>query len=355
MQPVDAKKCGYAVLAVALCLMVFAGEYFVYYSDTFEYDADVRWEDGSINYEIGSSGSDVYDVVLFDRNGGVSVSNLAIFVDETYSTHYDEASELASISHNDQDYFATQILLALDNRGFDGGFKCDSDGLYEFMITTLDDPRGCGVLVTSYSLPASVYAGSEDDLLIRWVSAGGTLYWTGSEVGGFCTDDEYREFMRETPEFERNLVRSGIYLIKFWFSVSREEQKRRFREREVSPLKRWKLSPIDKAAIDKWDAYTRAKEAMFYATDTLEVPWVVVKSDDKKRARLNAMRYVLRAIPYDNRDLDAVGPVDPLIVGRAGSMFETAENLGSLGRVDASQVRAAALLDAKFGFNHKRK
>ena len=174
-------------------------------------------------------------------------------------------------------------------------------------------------------------------------------------VMGFCTDDEYREFMRETPEFERNLVRSGIYLIKFWFSVSREEQKRRFREREVSPLKRWKLSPIDKAAIDKWDAYTRAKEAMFYATDTLEVPWVVVKSDDKKRARLNAMRYVLRAIPYDNRDLDAVGPVDPLIVGRAGSMFETAENLGSLGRVDASQVRAAALLDAKFGFNHKRK
>ena len=153
----DAKKCGYAVLAVALCLMVFAGEYFVYYSDAFEYDADVRWEDGSINYEIGSSGSDVYDVVLLDGNGSAPVSNLAIFVDEKYSTHYDEASESASISHNDQDYFATQILLALDNRGFDGGFKCDSDGLYEFLITTLDDPRGCGVLVTSYSLPASVF------------------------------------------------------------------------------------------------------------------------------------------------------------------------------------------------------
>ena len=211
MQPVDAKKCGYAVLAVALCLMVFAGEYFVYYSDAFEYDADVRWEDGSINYEIGSSGSDVYDVVLLDGNGSAPVSNLAIFVDEKYSTHYDEASESASISHNDQDYFATQILLALDNRGFDGGFKCDSDGLYEFLITTLDDPRGCGVLVTSYSLPASVYAGSEDDLLIRWVSAGGTLYWTGSEIGGFCTDDDglHRIADTQTLLFGGECVYSG--------------------------------------------------------------------------------------------------------------------------------------------------
>ncbi len=147
-------------------------------------------------------------------------------------------------------------------------------------------------------------------------------------VMGFCTDEEYREFMRQVPEFERNLVRSGIYLIKFWFSVSREEQRRRFQERQVHPLKRWKLSPVDLASLDKWDDYTRAKEAMFLATDTPEAPWTVVKSDDKKRARLNAMRYVLRAIPYANRDLEAVGEVDPRIVGRASTMFEAAEPHG---------------------------
>ncbi|WP_239477492.1 polyphosphate kinase 2 [Sutterella massiliensis] len=150
-------------------------------------------------------------------------------------------------------------------------------------------------------------------------------------VMGFCSDEEYYEFMREVPGFERNLVRNGIYLIKFWFSVSREEQRRRFKEREVSPLKRWKLSPIDRASLDLWDNYTAAKEAMFFSTDTSEAPWTVIKSDDKKRARLNAMRYVLHAIPYAHRDLKAVGPVNPLIVGRASAMFETAENRGGLG------------------------
>lgn len=121
------------------------------------------------------------------------------------------------------------------------------------------------------------------------------------------------------------MVRSGTYVIKFWFSVSQKEQQRRFRERQVSPLKRWKLSPIDLASLDKWDDYTRAKEAMFFGTDTPEAPWTVIKSDDKKRARLNAMRYVLHLIPYAERDLKAIGPIDPLIVGRASTMFETAE------------------------------
>lgn len=157
-------------------------------------------------------------------------------------------------------------------------------------------------------------------------------------VMGFCDDDQYFEFIREVPGFERNLVRSGTYIIKFWFSVSREEQRRRFKEREVSPLKRWKLSPIDMASLDRWDDYTSAKEAMFFATDTPEAPWTVVKSDDKKRARLNAMRYVLRSIPYAHRDLKAIGPVDPLIVGRASAMFETAENRGSGGQVMLEEV-----------------
>jgi polyphosphate kinase 2 len=135
-------------------------------------------------------------------------------------------------------------------------------------------------------------------------------------VMGFCTDAQYDEFMRQAPEFERHLVRSGVHLIKFWFSVSRAEQRRRFKEREAHPLKQWKLSPIDVASLDKWDDYTRAKEAMFLHCDTSDAPWTVVKSDCKKRARLNAMRYLLHRLPYGKRDLATVGAVDPLIVGR---------------------------------------
>jgi polyphosphate kinase 2 len=136
-------------------------------------------------------------------------------------------------------------------------------------------------------------------------------------VMGFCTPMEYHDFMQQVPEFERHLVRSGTHVIKFWFSVSQEEQRRRFREREIHPLKQWKLSPIDLASLDKWDEYTEAKEAMFAQTDTADSPWTVVRSDCKKRARLNAMRYILHKLPYANRDIKAIGTVDPLIVGRA--------------------------------------
>lgn len=145
-------------------------------------------------------------------------------------------------------------------------------------------------------------------------------------VMGFCTDAEYNEFMRQAPEFERNLARSGIHLIKFWFSVSRKEQRRRFKEREAHPLKQWKLSPIDLASLDKWDDYTKAKEAMFFYTDTADAPWSVIKSDCKKRARLNAMRYVLHKLPYKNKNLEHIGLVDPLLVGRAHVVYEQGEN-----------------------------
>jgi len=145
-------------------------------------------------------------------------------------------------------------------------------------------------------------------------------------VMGFCSDAEYHEFMREVPQFERHLAHSGIHLVKFWFSVSREEQRRRFKERRAHPLKQWKLSPIDMASLDKWDDYTRAKEAMFFETDTADVPWTVVKSDCKKRARLNAMRYVLHKLPYANKDLEQVGKLDPLIVGRAHQVYERGED-----------------------------
>ena len=144
-------------------------------------------------------------------------------------------------------------------------------------------------------------------------------------VMGFCTDKEYQDFIHQAPEFERHLVSSGVYLIKFWFSVSRAEQLRRFKERENHPLKQWKLSPIDKASLDKWDEYTRAKELMFFETDTADSPWTVIKSDCKKRARLNAMRYVLHKLPYANKELEQVGKLDPLIVGRAHVVYERGE------------------------------
>ena len=145
-------------------------------------------------------------------------------------------------------------------------------------------------------------------------------------VMSFCSPSEYEEFLRQVPEFERNLVRSGLHLIKFWFSVSREEQRRRFKEREGHPLKQWKLSPIDLASLDKWDDYTRAKEGMFFHTDTADCPWIVIKSDDKKRARLNAMRYVLHAMPYAGKDTKRIGMVDDLLVGRANVIHEREEH-----------------------------
>ncbi|HMP11215.1 polyphosphate kinase 2 [Hydrogenophaga sp.] len=148
-------------------------------------------------------------------------------------------------------------------------------------------------------------------------------------VMGFCTDAEYQEFMRQAPQFERHLVRSGVHLIKFWFSVSREEQRRRFTERKAHPLKQWKLSPIDMASLDKWEDYTKAKEAMFFETDTADSPWTVIKSDCKKRARLNAMRYVLQKLPYTNKDANNIGSLDALIVGRAHVVYERGEQPGN--------------------------
>jgi polyphosphate kinase 2 len=145
-------------------------------------------------------------------------------------------------------------------------------------------------------------------------------------VMGFCQPGEYLEFMRQAPELERMLVRSGIKFFKLWFSVSRNEQFRRFQARQHDPLKQWKLSPIDMASLDKWQNYTEAKEAMFFYTDTADAPWTVVKSDCKKRARINAMRFVLNALDYPNKNKKVATPPDPLIVGSAKYIYETGEH-----------------------------
>ena len=146
-------------------------------------------------------------------------------------------------------------------------------------------------------------------------------------VMGFCEPSQYLEFMRQTPELERMLTRSGIQLYKYWFSVTQEEQRRRFDARATDPLKRWKLSPIDKASLDKWEDYTEAKEAMFFYTDTADAPWTIIKSNDKKRARLNTMRHFLSTLDYPDKDPAVALAPDPLIVGRASHVVHAAEHI----------------------------
>jgi len=135
-------------------------------------------------------------------------------------------------------------------------------------------------------------------------------------VMGFCTDEQYETFMRQAPVFERMLVESGIHVTKFWFSVSRMEQRTRFAIRQLDPVRRWKLSPMDLASLGRWEDYTVAKEEMFRRTDKKYAPWTIVRSNDKKRARLNAMRFFLGQFEYDGKDHDVVGRPDPLLVMR---------------------------------------
>jgi polyphosphate kinase len=144
-------------------------------------------------------------------------------------------------------------------------------------------------------------------------------------VMGFCSRQEYLEFMRQAPDLERMLVRSGIHLIKFWFSVSQGEQRTRFAIRQVDPVRQWKLSPMDLQSLDKWGDYTEAKEAMFFYTDTADAPWTVVKSNDKKRARLEAIRHVLSRFDYAEKDSTVVGTPDPLLIGPASLAVEGTE------------------------------
>ncbi|MBM9466684.1 polyphosphate kinase 2 [Nakamurella leprariae] len=139
-------------------------------------------------------------------------------------------------------------------------------------------------------------------------------------VMGFCSRDEYEAFYSDAPAFEQLITDSGTHLIKLWFSVTQNEQRTRFMIREIDPIRQWKLSPTDLASLDRWDSYTAAKEAMFANTDTPYAPWTVIKSNDKKRARVNALRHVLSQLPYTDKDIDSIGQPDPLIVGSAANL-----------------------------------
>ncbi|KIN68244.1 polyphosphate kinase 2 [Sulfitobacter donghicola] len=146
-------------------------------------------------------------------------------------------------------------------------------------------------------------------------------------VMDFCEPAEYLEFMRQTPEFERMLARSGVRLFKYWFSVTQEEQRRRFASRETDPLKRWKLSPIDRASLNKWDDYTEAKEAMFFYTDTADAPWTVIRSNDKKRARLTCMRHFLSQLDYPEKDPEVAQAPDPKIFHQAEALLQQSQHI----------------------------
>jgi polyphosphate kinase len=135
-------------------------------------------------------------------------------------------------------------------------------------------------------------------------------------VMGFCSNEEYGQFLRHAPLFEELLVESGFSLTKLWFSVTQAEQRTRFAIRQIDPVRRWKLSPMDIESLDRWDDYTKAKEAMFLATDTEDAPWTAIKSNDKKRARINAMRFFLHQFDYADKNTDVVHEPDPLLVTR---------------------------------------
>ncbi len=175
---------------------------------------------------------------------------------------------------------------------------------------------------------AHLPSGGEMVLMDRsWYNRAGV-----ERVMAYCTTEEYDEFLRTAPEFERMLVGSGVRLIKLWFSVGEAEQRRRFDRRRDDPVKQWKLSPTDLASVDRWDDYTTAKEAMFFHTDDSAAPWIVVKSNDKKRARLEAMRYVLSRFDYPGKDTHIAHAPDPRIVGRPSQIYDEGESPNGLRR-----------------------
>jgi polyphosphate kinase len=141
-------------------------------------------------------------------------------------------------------------------------------------------------------------------------------------VMGFTTEDDYWEFMREAPEFEKMLTSSGLHLTKFWFSVTPAEQRTRFAIRRIDPVRQWKLSPMDIESLDKWEGYTEAKEAMFHYTDTEKAPWTVIRSNDKKRARIEAIKHILLKFDYEGKNADVIGEPDKALIGPASAMSE---------------------------------
>lgn len=197
------------------------------------------------------------------------------------------------------------------------------------------NPRGASVVALEKPTPREQTQWYFQRYIKHLPAAGEIIFFDRSwynragveRVMNFCSANDYLEFMRECPEIERIMARSGIRLFKYWFSVTQQEQARRFASREKEPLKRWKLSPIDRESLGKWDDYTEAKESMFFYTDTADAPWTIVKSDDKKRARINCMQHFLSSLPYPQKDTHVVRGPDPLIVGSSNDVIGRSEHI----------------------------
>ena len=289
-------------------------------------DLDINLEDLSTDehgYTIETEDDD--DPVLLDRDG---------MPVETWRERYPYDERM---SRNEYEWLKRRLqieLLKLQNWSkrtgarhvilFEGRDAAGKGGTIKRLMEHLN-PRGARVVALEkptdtersqwYFQRYTAHLPSSGEMVLfdrSWYNRAGV-----ERVMGFCTPEQYLEFLRQAPMFEDMLVGEGIYLTKFWFSVSPAEQRTRFAIRLVDPVRQWKFSPMDLASIDKWSDYTAAKEDMFAWTDTETAPWTVVKSNDKKRARINAMRFLLAKFDYDDKDESLVGEPDPLIVGRA--------------------------------------
>jgi polyphosphate kinase 2 len=289
-------------------------------------DLDINLEDLSTDehgYTIETEDDD--DPVLLDRDGRPV---------ETWRERYPYDERM---SRNEYEWLKRRLqieLLKLQNWSkrtgarhvilFEGRDAAGKGGTIKRLMEHLN-PRGARVVALEkptdteksqwYFQRYAAHLPSSGEMVLfdrSWYNRAGV-----ERVMGFCTPEQYLEFLRQAPMFEDMLVSEGIHLTKFWFSVSPAEQRTRFAIRLVDPVRQWKFSPMDLASIDKWSEYTAAKEDMFRVTDTDIAPWIVVKSNDKKRARINTMRFLLAQFDYDDKDESLVGEPDPLIVGRA--------------------------------------
>lgn len=177
----------YVILTTILCLVVFVGEICTY-APVHEYDTDAEWSESSVDFTVSSSGSDVYSALLLDHKGSSPVETIYVFMDENYLTHYNTVVETQDIGYVDQEYYAEQISKVLAIRGFTSVRICDSSELEALIKSTIEDPRGYGIVVGSYAMPSAIYSGHYDDPIMKWIGGGGTLYWFGSEIGKFYSD-----------------------------------------------------------------------------------------------------------------------------------------------------------------------
>lgn len=186
----DRRTASLVILAVILCALIILGEVFTYAVNTHSFDATAEFSSGKMDYSVSSSGSDTYSVVLMDKNGVESITNLCIYVDERYDDHYDDVKKNTDLLYMQEQYYSEQIKKHLKIRGFDDVTLIGSEGLIDFINNTCTDPKGHGLLVTSYELPSEIYSGGADDKLIKWIENGGHLYWSGSEIGKYHIDTE---------------------------------------------------------------------------------------------------------------------------------------------------------------------